>query len=59
MAVPKRRTSRTVKNQRRASSYKLPKTTLSTCPQCKEIKLPHRVCKSCGYYGNREAISVE
>lgn len=59
MAVPKRRTSKTRKNKRRASSYKLPRTTISTCPQCHETKLPHRVCKSCGYYKGREAVSVE
>lgn len=59
MAVPKRRTSKARRNKRRASSYKLDKVTTSECPQCHEAKLPHRVCKSCGFYKNREAISVE
>ncbi len=59
MAVPKRRTSKTRKNKRRASSYTLRKANMAECPQCHEIKLPHRVCKSCGYYKNREVITVE
>ncbi len=59
MAVPKRKTSKARKNKRRASSYTLNKKTSTECPQCHEQKLPHRVCKSCGYYKNREAISVD
>lgn len=59
MAVPKRRTSKTRKNKRRASSYKLPNVTVGECPKCHETKLPHRVCKSCGYYGEKEVINVE
>ena len=59
MAVPKRRTSSARRDKRRASSYTLNKATIAECPQCHEAKLPHRVCRSCGYYKNREAISVE
>lgn len=59
MAVPKRRTSKTRRDKRRASSYKLPKVTIGKCPNCHEDKLPHRVCKNCGYYGGRQAIEVE
>lgn len=59
MAVPKRKTSKSKKNKRRASAYKLPKATISECPQCHEPKLPHRVCRACGYYKNREVIDVK
>ncbi len=59
MAVPKRKTSKARRDKRRASSYRLNKATVSECPQCHEPKLPHRVCKSCGYYKNREIIEVE
>lgn len=59
MAVPKRKTSKARRDKRRASSYRLRKVTISECPQCHEPKLPHRVCRSCGYYKNREAISVD
>ena len=33
--------------------------TRSVCPQCREIKLPHRICPHCGFYKGREVISVE
>lgn len=59
MAVPKRKTSSTRRDKRRASSYKLRKATIGQCPQCHEEKLPHRVCRSCGYYKGREVVSVE
>jgi large subunit ribosomal protein L32 len=31
----------------------------SLCPQCREIKLPHRICPHCGYYRGREIVAVE
>lgn len=59
MAVPKRKTSKSKRDMRRASAQVLTKATIVECPQCHETKLPHRVCPSCGYYKNREAMSVE
>ncbi|NMA86386.1 MAG: 50S ribosomal protein L32 [Tissierellia bacterium] len=59
MAVPKRKTSSTRRDKRRASSYKLPKVTTSECPQCHEAKLPHRVCPSCGYYGGKQVVDMD
>lgn len=59
MAVPKRRTSKARRDSRRASAYRLRRTTITECPQCHEPKLPHRVCRACGYYKNREIIEVE
>lgn len=35
---------------------KLPKSSLSGCPQCKRPKLPHRVCIHCGFYKGREIV---
>jgi large subunit ribosomal protein L32 len=35
---------------------KLPKTSLSNCPQCKQPKVPHRVCIHCGFYKGREIV---
>ncbi len=32
--------------------------SLTTCPQCKEKKLSHAVCKECGYYKGREVVDV-
>jgi large subunit ribosomal protein L32 len=59
LAVPKRKTSKARRDRRRASAYRLTKATISECPQCHEPKLPHRVCRACGYYKNREVIEVE
>lgn len=58
MAVPRRRTSKTRKNKRRANHMKLKKTDLANCPQCKQPKLPHRVCIHCGFYKGREVIKM-
>lgn len=59
MAVPKRKTSKMRRDKRRASSYTLNKTTIVECPQCHEMKQPHRVCRACGFYKDKEVISVE
>lgn len=58
MGVPKRRTSRSRRDKRR-SHQQLATASLSTCPQCKEVKLPHRVCRNCGYYHGEEVLVVE
>lgn len=59
MAVPKSRTSKAKKASRRASSYRLPRVTYSVCSNCNDLKLPHRVCPSCGHYDGKEVIDVE
>jgi len=58
MAVPKRRTSRSRRNKRRAHDA-LAAPTRSACPQCGEPKLPHRVCAHCGTYRDREVIQTD
>lgn len=59
MAVPKRRTSRGRKGLRRGSAaHKRPVRGVGKCPQCGEIKQPHRVCPKCGYYGGRQVLAV-
>ncbi len=58
MAVPKRKQSRSRGRKRRShDAIALPNP--SACPQCGEPKLPHRVCPSCGYYKDRQVISLE
>lgn len=57
MAVPKRKTGRSKTNSRR-SSHKLTAVNASTCPQCHNARVPHRVCPSCGYYNGKEVIEV-
>jgi large subunit ribosomal protein L32 len=58
MAVPKRRTSKARRDSRRSHDA-LAAPTLSTCPQCNEPKLPHRVCATCGTYREREVIETD
>lgn len=58
MAHPKRKTSKGRRDQRRASNYTLSAPTLVECPQCHEMKLTHRLCKSCGFYKGKEVIKV-
>ena len=50
MAVPKRRVSKTRRDKRRSSVWKLETPALSKCTQCGELKMPHRVCGNCGDY---------
>src|SRR5439155_122922 len=58
MPLPKRRHSVT-RGRKRRTHYKLPPPTRSVCPQCREVKLPHRVCPHCGYYKGREIVATE
>ncbi len=58
MAVPKRKTSKARRDRRRASSYRLNRVTVSECPQCHEPKLPHRVCRACGYYKTEKLLKL-
>ncbi len=58
MAVPKRRTSKARRDKRRAHDA-LRSPVRSVCPQCREPKLPHRVCSNCGTYRGRQVIQME
>ena len=57
MAVPKRRTSKAKRDKRRSHDA-IGTAPRSTCPQCREPKLPHRVCVKCGTYRGREVIQI-
>ena len=58
MAVPKRRTSKARRDKWRAI-WKLVLPGMVKCPKCQEFKLPHRVCKACGYYDGKEVLKAE
>lgn len=58
MAVPKRKTSKARRDKRRAN-WKLLIPGMVKCPHCQEFKLPHRICKACGFYKNKEVKKVE
>jgi large subunit ribosomal protein L32 len=57
--VPKRKTSRSVRDSRRAKNNNVVEPTLSLCPQCHAPKVPHRVCPGCGYYKGKEVVETE
>lgn len=59
MAVPKRRVSKARRDKRRSNVWKLKAPAFSKCPQCGELKLPHRVCLNCGFYKGKEVIKME
>ena len=56
MAVPKRKTSKSRRDKRRAHTWKLQGPTLAKCPQCGEMNLAYRVCKKCGAYKGETII---
>ncbi len=58
MAVPKRKLSKARRDKRRSSVWKISAPTLTSCPNCKEKKLPHRMCAACGHYNGREVVKV-
>lgn len=49
MALPKRRKSSS-KSKKGRTHYKVTTPASSECPNCNEIKPPHRACPSCGFY---------
>lgn len=57
MAVPFRRTSKTKKRMRR-THLKKTASTLTTCPNCKAVIKPHRMCPKCGYYKGQEIVKT-
>ncbi|HHS51069.1 MAG TPA: 50S ribosomal protein L32 [candidate division Zixibacteria bacterium] len=58
MALPKHRHSRTRQAKRR-THYKAKMPNVVDCPQCKSPMLPHRACRSCGYYSGRAVVTVK
>jgi large subunit ribosomal protein L32 len=50
VAVPKRKTSRSKRDMRRAHHDKVTAPNVIPCPSCGDMMLPHRVCPACGHY---------
>jgi large subunit ribosomal protein L32 len=53
MAVPKKKTSKSRRDRRRAN-HGIKQVGLTACATCHSPKLPHRVCPVCGTYRGRE-----
>ncbi|MFO7636463.1 MAG: 50S ribosomal protein L32 [Clostridia bacterium] len=58
MAVPKSKISKQRKRKRR-THWKLEAPGFVRCPQCHTFKLPHKVCKECGYYKGKQVVNKE
>jgi len=55
MPNPKRRHSKARRDRRRTHDA-LDAMSFSTCPNCGEAKLPHRVCPKCGHYRGKQTL---
>ena len=55
MAVPKSKITKSKRGMRRAHDA-LKSVSTTECPNCGELKLPHHVCGSCGYYGHGNSL---
>jgi large subunit ribosomal protein L32 len=58
MPVPKRRTSKSKRNKRRAHDA-LRAVNSVACPQCGEPTLPHHICRRCGSYRGRQLAEAK
>jgi large subunit ribosomal protein L32 len=54
-ATPKHKLGKGRKGRRRSHNA-LQSQNLVPCPKCHELRLPHRVCPSCGSYKGIEVI---
>ena len=55
MAVPKKKTSKSRRDKRRAQ-HGIEAPRMNVCPNCGQPKVPHRVCPSCGHYKGRAVL---
>jgi large subunit ribosomal protein L32 len=58
MAVPKKKVTKSRRNQRRAHDA-LTANSYGECANCGELKRPHHLCAACGYYDGREVVELE
>lgn len=58
MAVPKKRSSRSVRGMRRSHHALEYTAAVESCPDCGEPKLRHRVCEACGTYRGKQVVTA-
>lgn len=59
MPNPKKRHTRSRRDMRRASNWRLEIGSISLCPQCGAARRPHHVCPACGFYRDRLVAAVK
>lgn len=57
MPNPKRKHTPMRRDKRRSQNWKLEVKSLSACAQCGALRLPHRVCPSCGFYNGKIEVA--
>ena len=55
MAVPKRKVTKSRRDQRRAHDS-IKSQSYHECSECGEVKQKHHICASCGHYDGREVV---
>jgi large subunit ribosomal protein L32 len=56
VAVPKKKTSKSRRDRRRAHHDIIAQPAISKCPECGAPVIPHQVCPECGTYRGRQVI---
>ncbi|MFQ6615897.1 MAG: 50S ribosomal protein L32 [Fidelibacterota bacterium] len=56
MALPRKKHTR-ARSRKRRTHWTLKAPTTSKCPQCNQMKMPHRACPNCGYYRGRPVVT--
>lgn len=46
------------RTRKRRATWKISAPSRSLCPRCHSPKLPHRVCRECGYYKGKEVPGI-
>ena len=59
MVVPKKRSSRSVRDMRRSHHALVANKATEACPNCGELKLRHKMCEGCGMYRGREILDLK
>ena len=59
MAVPKGKVSKARRNSRNSANFKATAPTLVECPECHELKMPHKACPKCGTYKGETVIKKD
>ena len=59
MAVPKTKVSKSRKNTRNAANFKASAASITTCPQCHEVRAQHSICKNCGFYKGEKRVATK
>lgn len=57
-ALPKKKRSKG-RQGKHSAHFGMKDPSRSECSQCHSVKIPHRMCPTCGYYNDREVVTIE